>query len=267
MNLRPVLSLIREMRLGRPYVPLDLVLCLGAGCATLLALLTVVPGQYRNAQPVVAGGEAGKAPKPDERDSAHPIATRSLGLEKDGDARPPEDDARYGLIRDRVAVNIWARSGYLRDAEWQLIESNPPQIVYRVTLSSEPQSCAAGEPLPGVKYESSLGAPLEPASTDDDRQPAVTLSQEKQEETDRIARRHRLAEKLAIAAVAVEKFHRNRFQRWLELAYATRVLKLRGHLADLSLGIAQIRPSTVRRLAPVLPPIPDMQLARILAAR
>jgi hypothetical protein len=54
---------------------------------------------------------------------------------------------------------------------------------------------------------------------------------------------------LAIAAVAAEKFNRTSFHRAFEWTIADMVLKVTGHLPDLSLGPAQIRPSTLRTYA------------------
>lgn len=54
---------------------------------------------------------------------------------------------------------------------------------------------------------------------------------------------------LGIAVVAAEKFNRSKVHRFLEWHLAEIVQSVTGRLPDLSLGVAQVRPSTVRRYA------------------
>lgn len=58
---------------------------------------------------------------------------------------------------------------------------------------------------------------------------------------------------LGIAVVAAEKFNRSQLHRFLEWHLAEVVWSATGRLPDLSLGIAQVRPSTVRRYAGASP--------------
>lgn len=51
---------------------------------------------------------------------------------------------------------------------------------------------------------------------------------------------------LLMSILAAEKYNRSAVMRWIEGAWARTVFSLTGELPDLSLGIAQIRPSTIR---------------------
>jgi len=72
--------------------------------------------------------------------------------------------------------------------------------------------------------------------------------------------------RLTTALVAVENFARPRWQRRLEMAVAKGWLLLTGRLPDLSLGIAQVRVSTARKLeAAGGTPVSDRKLLQLLS--
>jgi hypothetical protein len=175
-------------------------------------------------QPVVAA---------DQTDE-HPLAVSKLGMEHNGHSNSPFDDEQYSIVQDRVAVNIWARSGYLKSAEWHYTVVPRQRIEYRVVLDTEPRGCAAGL----FEREQQIDTPSAPEENE------VELGAADEDD-----RTRKLETTMAIAAVAIEKFHRNALQRWLEWTFSRTVLAIRGTLPDLSLGPAQIRPSVVRKLA------------------
>jgi hypothetical protein len=244
------------------------------------------PGKYRDLQPVVAAGaaaagESASAAQPAAGDEAkaatekpvspdadpeHLIAVRTSGM--DGQPNSEIDYRQSDLVLKRVAVNIWIRSGYLTRAAWHNTQEIPPRVDYNVVLDGLPLNCAAG----ASEVSDDSGANPKPGAA------AVDLGGAGEADANPVAdsvdeARWQLAQKAGTAAVAIEKFHRNALQRRLEWAYAKGVLAIRGTLPDVSLGAAQIRPSTVRQLVKGgleitarrnLAPISDAQLSAIL---
>ncbi|UUX95094.1 hypothetical protein [Aquabacterium sp. J223] len=165
--------------------------------------------------PAAAGIEGG-----DRRE----LPVRVVALESRGGRPTPADPARQWATQGRVAVNLLLRSGYLDSASADVLGGDPPVTAYRLRPLPEVLNCAhAGLSLP---------------------QPA----------DDAAVARLMHAAHLAISAVAVEKFHRTGLQRRLEWWWARAWSALTGDLPDLSLGPAQIRPSTLSSLLVRMPP-------------
>lgn len=139
------------------------------------------------------------------------------GLEAQGRIPDQPDADRVADTRSLVAANILLRSGYLTRAS---VQTDPVtrRPLYALSLQPEVRGCAS------VPQDEAEGAQA---------QPPLPFHQ---------------AGDLAVAAVAVEKFNRHALHRTLEWALSRSTLALTGRLPELSLGPAQIRPSTVRRL-------------------
>jgi hypothetical protein len=147
----------------------------------------------------------------DARQRSLPVLVQ--GLEAQGRIAEEPDADRVADTRNLVAANILLRSGYLTRAS---VQADPvtKRPLYSLSIQPEVQACASVPP-------------------DSPTKPPLPFHQ---------------ASDLAIAAVAVEKFNRHTVHRALEWALARSVLALTGRLPELSLGPAQIRPATVRRL-------------------
>jgi len=133
---------------------------------------------------------------------------------------------RIELVQERIGMNIFIRSGYLEGAKYI-----PDTEDYQLSLHSAPSSCAA---LDAEEREND--------EAQSSRDTAAGENDEAQSLRD-------TATQLAISAVAVEKFHRNVLHRRMEWAYARAFSALFGRLPDVSLGPAQIRVSSVRKIA------------------
>jgi hypothetical protein len=133
------------------------------------------------------------------------------------------------------------RSGYLKSASITVDTSGPPppQIHYTFVIDDSVIACIRGksEEIQSQSDDSPITAAEAPSS---DMQARPTDDESGMETT---------AGRLAISAVAIEKFHRNVLQRRLEWLYARVFLQLFGRLPDLSLGPAQIRISRLREIA------------------
>jgi hypothetical protein len=118
----------------------------------------------------------------------------------------------------------------------------PPQIHYGFVIHDSVIGCTRGksEEVQGNSDDSSTvaagaasnGAQAPPSAPPSDDESDIEKS----------------AGRLAITAVAIEKFHRNALQRRLEWFYARNFLEWFGWLPDLSLGPAQIRVSRLREI-------------------
>jgi hypothetical protein len=109
-------SNVGRLSLRCRYVSFSLSAQLLASSVVLLGTLTIHPGQYRNVQPVVAADQTEDSPSSETTE--HLLAVSTSGMEHNGHSNSPFDDKQYSIVQDRVAVNIWARSGYLESAEW-----------------------------------------------------------------------------------------------------------------------------------------------------
>ncbi len=191
------------------------------GGLALVAILCIPVSQYMGlARPTVSTA----SDQAEEGLAAVTLPVRVQGLEAAGRVTEPADQAKEQAraTRYRIAVNILLRSGYLTSAALQT-DAVTGRTVYSVELQPEIDTCATPQ-----LTEAEQEAAQAPA-----RRGVLDLHQ---------------ARTLAIAAVAVEKFNRTAAQRALEWGLARSALALTGRLPDLSLGPAQIRPSTFRRL-------------------
>ncbi|MFG6417001.1 hypothetical protein ACG02S_24195 [Roseateles sp. DC23W] len=138
-----------------------------------------------------------------------PVLIPMIPLEKQGTLQRPFNHAMQSAAQDRVAANIVLRSGYLSGFSTG-IDSTTGLLTFSVVADPSVEQCASSS---DQGPESTSLAPL------------------------------------TMAVVAVEKFNRGGAQRRLEWWLATAGLAMSGRLPDLSLGPAQIRPSTLARLA------------------
>ncbi|MGQ3095122.1 MAG: hypothetical protein ACT6RP_16850 [Roseateles sp.] len=159
------------------------------------------------------------AKEADAPPSSRAVRVPLVPLERRGSLDRPVHHAVHDAARNRVAANILLRSGYLSSFATAI---DPSTGLRAFTAVSEPQveSCAS----PG----------------DGEREPT------------QLAR-------LAMAVVAVEKFNRGWPQRRLEWWLAKTALALSGRIPDLSLGPAQIRPSTIASMAAHTKAVPAVQ--------
>jgi hypothetical protein len=215
------------------YLPSRLILPLCAGCLVLFSFFVIPLPQYKDVEPLFAERqpEVG-APPAQEKDSARKtrrktrmIAVRVLEMETNGRVPETAVPGRIELVQERVGMNIFIRSGYLTGARITDTED------YQLFLHPAPSACAA---LNAEEREN------------DEAQSSRDLAEG---ENDEAQSSRDTATRLAISAVAVEKFHRNVLHRWMEWAYTRAFSALFGRLPDLSLGPAQIRVSTVRKIA------------------
>lgn len=120
-------------------------------------------------------------------------------------------DDGLASMQQRMAMNILLRSGYLAEAQVTKDEREPQsRPSYAVRVDDEISSCAQRGEAQGAQRDLS---------------------------------------NLAVAIVAAEKFNRSPLQRRMEWLWAGTAEVMTGTMPDLSLGPAQIRFSTVRRLA------------------
>lgn len=120
------------------------------------------------------------------------------------------------VIRERIAVNIFLQSGYLESVISMPPSLSQPTQHYRLTLADEASACTS---LSAANIGNFDNARIVDAGY------------------------------LAVAAVAVEKFNRTPLHRSFEWRFARSYLWLTGRLPDISLGAAQIKVSTIRRIA------------------
>jgi len=142
------------------------------------------------------------------------IAVRALGMEENGRASELVDERRTSLVRARVAINILLRSGYLSSASAS--ETGlPPTVSYQATLDDSVRGCVHLDPTGQWNLPHEL---------------------------------QQSAEEMAIAAVAIEKFHRNPAQRWLEWTYLRVFSSIFRRSPNLSVGPAQVRISQIKQI-------------------
>lgn len=185
------------------------------GCVALMVALCVPSARYLG---LVASAESPDATR------MLPVPVREM--EQRGRVPATVDVEHAQATQFRVAANILLQSGYLVEASMQPDEATG-RVAYSMLLRPEVSACAY--PPTGGGGEAADAA----EDAGPEKPPALDMGR---------------ASMLAVAAVAVEKFNRTELQRRFEWAYAQAMLAVTGHLPDLSLGPAQIRPSTVRRL-------------------
>ncbi|MFO1082001.1 MAG: hypothetical protein U1E23_15395 [Reyranellaceae bacterium] len=210
-----------------PAVPRRLVAALMAWPLLLCGFFLLPEITYVNVPPLFAG--AGK-PTPEPAPAAPPGGreVRKLAVlapQLEGQAGEDLDAARQRRtleLRQRVGTNILKAAGYLGGA-WFIVD--PQQYPVASSFALKPDygalGCAQAD-VPGL---------------------------------DDAARDHGAL--VALAIVAVEKFNRNAVHRWTERTYARLHAWAFGTLPDLSFGPAQMRLSTLRRLAVDRPDWPD----------
>jgi len=201
-----------------PLVPRRLVVALIVWPLLLFAFFVIPEVRYLNAPPLFSATNpfSSKADQPVAGQQVRPLAVLSSTMEGDTtqqDNDPAQSDYN-NQIRSRVGTNILDAAGYLSAAYYVLDPGgNPPQSYYALTPDGRVMGCAA-------PYE------LVPEDLITDH-----------------------ATHVALAIVAVEKFNRNVVHRFAERIYAKLYRAAFGKLPDLSFGPAQIRLSTVRKMA------------------
>lgn len=184
------------------------------GAAAVIILTCASPTSYRDAPAIARVQTTGQQAVRDPSIRKLPVMVMPLeGMH--GSVRSILNDDGLRAMRRRMAVNILLRSGYLnRAVALSDAEDVAEPTSYGVEVDESIKSCALAGQAPGE--ESDLWS-------------------------------------LAVAVVSAEKFNRSGLHRSLEWHLADAMLIATGRLPDLSLGVAQIRPSTVRRYAPTSP--------------
>lgn len=233
-------------------LPRYLIVLLAVGCTVLFGFFLVPAAQFKNVQPLFAKGErpaVQKEPRSgDGLDAKAPetrIPVQVVGLESAGENGNGEDPRSARLQQARIATNILIRSGYVASASIRIVNfASPPEIQYVIIPEDNVLECARLEP----DQTGDANRPNDPAATGNAASGAASAADDAaaaKAEADRL----QTAQRLALAAVAVEKFHRTALHRSLEWLYARGYRAVFGRLPDLSFGPAQIRPSRVRQLA------------------
>ena len=162
------------------------------------------------------------------------------------------------IVRERAAANILLNSGFVGMASASRGGDDERTIRYSMRLTPTAQRCSrVPSPMavvtpPRVVRTSPSPSPdveVEPLAYSAEGEamvaPTIPIPEawrgSSGDDVDR-------AGNLAAAVVAVEATYRTAPQRWLELRVAQLGLALFGRLPDFSLGLAQLRPSTVRAL-------------------
>ncbi len=245
------LAKVRRLLAERPtFAPRYLMSVLASGCGLLLVMMTLSPPTYRDSLSFGEHTVPESASEPAEsQPTAVPTAASesTIGISESPDVighalpvlyAPVIDDGEslgesaFGL-RNRAAINILLRSGYLHSAK------ETEEGAFLVEVDAAVTDCAQRG---------------RPGSETDTGEAALPYRE------------------WAIAVVAAEKFNRTTLHRSLEWTIANIYLRITGRLPDISLGPAQIRGSTVRRYAnsPVLAALrvgslSDVQLRDALA--
>jgi hypothetical protein len=218
----------------QPFVPGRLVLALAVWPLLLFAFFALPAVGYVNVPPLFAKSAGpppaanGNGERPAQAITAAPrrLAVLVLPMEQDSSVFDAARDRNIDLIRERVGTNLLVAAGYLADAHYVPDETGyPPRPYFVLQPHYIPTDCAAG-------YEATL-----PESMKDQD----------------IVRR---VPNLAMAIVAIEKFNRTVLHRHAERTYATIHRWTFGSLPDLSFGPAQVRLSTLRRIAAERPDWP-----------
>jgi hypothetical protein len=203
---------------GAPMVS-GLLMRLMLGAAVVLTLTSTSPTAYRDAPAIIQADAKDK--KAIHGASIKKLPVVVLALEgEDAPTRSIWNDDGLRAMRERMAVNILLRSGYLSQAVVQQNADHPMgSLSYAVGADENIGHCAR----------------LEYAG---DNEPDLSS--------------------LAIAVVAAEKFNRSGLHRFLELHLADAVRAITGRLPDMSLGVAQVRPSTIRRYVETSPALKEL---------
>jgi hypothetical protein len=204
------------------HTPWNLTYLLSLGCLLLFALFLVPSPLFNNVPPLFA--EGGVNQDFSKSGPSRELPVQVLGMESKGRIYDETDEQAKSLQRERVAANILIRSGYLRSASVvDTVVAGERTIGYSFDVQPDVWECV----LFGAEKDSD-----EPSTEQ------TSWGAESQD-----------AAKLAIIAVAIEKFHRTALHRRAEWAYARAFLSAFGKLPDLSLGPAQIRPSRIRKIS------------------
>lgn len=145
------------------------------------------------------------------------------------------------IVRERAAADILLRSGFIDMASVSRKGGDERTVSYSMHISEAVERCTL------IPHPEATGDPPEISTS------PLTRAETQDYET---------ARRLAVAVVAVEKKYRTAPQRWLELRVAQLGLTLFGRLPDFSLGLAQLRPSTVRALPKGSPGEPNDEVRR-----
>ena len=222
---------LRGLRQRRALIPTALVARLVVGTVLLLSVMQFSADGYRYGSsfgpPLAAlAAEPEAAPASDAAaasdasdalpaeapapDERRTLPVRMVRFETGTPDTTQLGDGDWRLMQTRAAVNILLRSGYLSDASVTPPSGPEGFPEYALTLDQNVMSCA-----------------LSVLHGEDAQRFAMT----------------------GIAIVAVEKFNRTALQRAFERRWADTMLAMTGKMPNLSMGPAQIRPSTLRRYA------------------
>ena len=212
--MRTPVALFQKLRvLSRELLAKDslsgVALALAGSCFVLLCCFSIQPAQFNDVGTLLST-EVSSA-----KEKKIPVLVTNL---EHTTVKASAEEVREGLkmdsARSRAGINLFVRSGFLK-AACQINHDPSAQdspTRYAVMIDPNIERCAAQAFRDGTH------------SNDTE-----------------------LAQNLAFSAVAVEKFNRGTLHRQLENIYSKLVYSLAGHYPDLSLGPAQIKPSTIRQ--------------------
>jgi hypothetical protein len=216
---------------------------LALGALALAVTLCIPAPQYMSLQkPDAADAEPASGKKVDVPDGPRGLPVEVRTLESRGSVSDGADPEQTEAMTRRMAANILLRSGYLANAS---VTTDPETGRARYAGSVRGEIAGCADRYPPAPVPVPVPAPASVPQTSPAPEPPEQPQAEPPEQPLEAAR----AGRLGIAVVAVEKFNRNDLQRRAEWLYANALLATSGRLPDLSLGPAQIRPSTIRRLA------------------
>lgn len=237
-RIRDAGTLLRDCLRLPPLVPGRLVLALAVWPLLLFAFFAMPPAGYVNVPPLfarpappppaAAANGNGNGDKPAQPVPVAPrrLAVLVLPMEQDTSVFDVARDRNIDLIRERVGTNLLVAAGYLGDAHYVPDETGyPPRPYFVLQAHYLPAGCAGGYEVPLPESLNTYEA-------------------------------QRRVANMALAIVAIEKFNRTALHRHAERAYADVHRWTFGQVPDLSYGPAQVRLSTLRRIAAERPDWP-----------
>src|SRR5262249_17070371 len=234
LRLSKLAQYFQRFRAAGIYLPNRLIFPLGAGCLVLFSFFVIPQSQYTNFEPLFAKRQSkGEMPPTQEENSVRKtqIAVRVLGMETDSQIPEAADPQRFILVSERVGMNIFIRSGYLKSASLVTDSSGPPPPVvnYKLELDETPRNCAALGAAEGendaaqashdTAESESNAAQASHDTAESESNEAQRMGDTAESESNEAQQMRDTATRLAISAVAVEKFHRNILHRRMEWAY------------------------------------------------
>lgn len=153
----------------------------------------------------------------------------------------PDLEGPQRELKKTVAVNILLRSGYVSAARYcvQLAAPDDPYSIATIR-----QYKFWGRHKPAWDYEGNVVSALVPVS--------IRSKPDDPDATKQVSDAEGLAAQawlLAMTVAAIEKSQRTELHRWTEWFAVSAIRLFHIRILDLSLGVAQIRPSTIERVA------------------